>query len=380
MLEDMEAFMYESEMYTMLQFYSTKALDSIKQITEFTVDDFHSSLFYLILELQGDSVFKKHLIKDHYALMKNVAGAVSWLVYLYPSATDFTKKFYQQVLEGRRHIEVAAKCWLLKHLVTPLLMGSVQVSDAYSSFLNEPASDPFLDGAVIAVFTRQNPSMECDTVTPLLGAVREIAEQRHDIKQALLLLKASGVKDLGAVTECQLYHIFKGCLRYAGCDLVSNRNHQFVVSGRPYLLALALCTTQFQRNLVKIFGGISCRQTFGVQPPPVTYLLHKALQIYEDCAIQLCRKKNINWTMPTELLNMKTRLHRWRDDESKKASAITRDDIVWDNDSITVEPNMLEATVVDVRGMIRDLQRAEDTSLYNRLLMQARAIQVTDLI
>jgi hypothetical protein len=45
MLEDMEVFAYESEMYTMLQFYLFKAGDSIKQISDFAADEFHSNLF-----------------------------------------------------------------------------------------------------------------------------------------------------------------------------------------------------------------------------------------------------------------------------------------------------------------------------------------------
>lgn len=86
--------------------------------------------------------------------MKNVAGAVSWLVYLYPSAMDFTNKFYKQMLDGQHHVEIAVKYWLLKHLVTPMLMGTVQVSEAYANYLVELALDPFLDGAIITVFTR----------------------------------------------------------------------------------------------------------------------------------------------------------------------------------------------------------------------------------
>jgi hypothetical protein len=51
---------------------------------------------------------------------------------------------------------------------------------------------------------------------------------------------------------------------------------------------------------------------------------------------------------------------------------------VWDDDSITVDPTTLEPSVVDVWATIRALQSAEETSLHNRLLMQVRAVQVSD--
>lgn len=77
MLEDMEAFAYEAEMFTMLCFYSHKAEDSLKHISEFAANEFHSKLFYQVLSSQGQKKVEKHLVKDNYALMKNVAGTVS---------------------------------------------------------------------------------------------------------------------------------------------------------------------------------------------------------------------------------------------------------------------------------------------------------------
>lgn len=42
--------------------------------------------------------------------------------------------------------------------------------------------------------------MAAETLTPLVGAVHEIAVQHKDIKQALLLLKANGMKDVDGFT------------------------------------------------------------------------------------------------------------------------------------------------------------------------------------
>jgi hypothetical protein len=40
--------------------------------------------------------------------MNQIAASFSWLIYLYPSATDYTKKFYCTVLDGSRRVEQGA--------------------------------------------------------------------------------------------------------------------------------------------------------------------------------------------------------------------------------------------------------------------------------
>lgn len=85
----------------------------------------------------------KYLFKEHFKEIKNVAGAVLWLFYLYPSATDYTHEFYKDVVEGNRWVDTAAKFWLLKHLVTPLLMGVADVAPGNAGYLVSKACDPF---------------------------------------------------------------------------------------------------------------------------------------------------------------------------------------------------------------------------------------------
>jgi len=43
------------------------------------------------------------------------AGSVTGRYYHSPSATDFTKKFYNYVADGKLKVDTAAKYWLLKH-------------------------------------------------------------------------------------------------------------------------------------------------------------------------------------------------------------------------------------------------------------------------
>lgn len=46
-------------------------------------------------------------------IMGQMAGTVAWLMYLYPSVTDYTKKLYATILDGSRRVEQGAKFWLL---------------------------------------------------------------------------------------------------------------------------------------------------------------------------------------------------------------------------------------------------------------------------
>ena len=52
------------------------------------MDKFHAKLFYNIVESQGEKVVGG-MVKDWDKLLKWIAGSVTWLFYLYPSATDY---------------------------------------------------------------------------------------------------------------------------------------------------------------------------------------------------------------------------------------------------------------------------------------------------
>lgn len=62
----------------MYQFLAQNASNSIKQISDYAVDDFNANLFYQILESQGVKLMERCLLKQHYKLMKDVVGSVLW--------------------------------------------------------------------------------------------------------------------------------------------------------------------------------------------------------------------------------------------------------------------------------------------------------------
>lgn len=104
--------------------------------------------------------------------------------------------------------------------------------------------------------------MAKDAIMPLIGAVREVVGRDQGIAHAIRFLRGKGFKDMDNITENQFFHTSKGWLYHVGCDLVSKKNHLFIVCGCPYFLALALCTKQLMQNIVCIFDSVSFRETF----------------------------------------------------------------------------------------------------------------------
>ncbi len=380
LLEDHNRYEYEGEMFTMYRFLCHNAENSVKQIVEFAVDDFNVKLFYEILESQGVKLCERYLVKEHFKTIKNVAGAVLWLFYLYPSATDYTREFYKEVVEGKCQVDTAAKCWLLKHVVTPLLMGEAEISPGNATFLITKARNPFLEGAVIKAVTKQATGAHNGTQTALITAVQEMASRNQAIRHAINVARGRTVTNMEELTECQFVHVLKSSLQYAGCDLVkqTEKKHHYIVKGKHYLLALALCTRAFRRNLISIYDGVAHRNTFSLQPPPVTYLLMQALELYQDCGVKLSTKDMITWEMPQELRDMKSKLDRWHEGMNEISMALSREDICWDVsdfDSLVYASGM---TVTSLLRQVMELQAKDCAIEQERFMRRATDVVVED--
>jgi hypothetical protein len=131
-------------------------------------------------------------------------------------------EFYRDVMEGNCRVDTAAKCWLLKPLKTPMLMGSINVSQANAGYLIIKANDPFLDGVLVKIVTKQGSPGEHQH-TMFIGAIREVCAMNPLFKHAIHVVRRKVVASIDDITECQFYTVLKNCLHYAGCDLVRDK-------------------------------------------------------------------------------------------------------------------------------------------------------------
>ncbi len=176
------------------------------------------------------------------------------------------------------------------------------------------------------------------------------------------------------------FHVSKSSLQYAGCELVKQKGkkHHYIVNGKHFLLALALCTRAFRRNLISIYDGIAHRNTFNLQPPPLTYLLMQALELYQDCGVKLSTKANLTWEMPQELHEMKSKLDRWHDGMNGISVALSKEDICWDASDFDSLVDASGMTVTSLLRRVTELQAMDRAAEQERFMRRATDVVVAE--
>ena len=289
-------------------------------------------------------------------------------------------------MKGSFTVDTAAKCWLLKHVFTPMLMGTANLLEEQYRFLVTKAVDPFLDGAKIIVHTKQAPQNK-GVVTPFIEAFRVMAADWPLVLHAVNTARGQTLETLEDLMECQLYNLMKAVLQLAGCNVKSiGKKNEFAIQGRPHLLALAMCTNGLQKNLISVFDGIADREAFCTAPPPVTSLLMKALDLYVDLGLKCAAKLDVPYDMPAPLLAMKERLSNWHEHNDSAcithAGPLSRDDISWEmeydeSQGLTIVLHNAEEVFYDMKGTRSDAMSDGHVLLlyYQRMILWKTTIQ-----